>query len=208
MLNPELISMISPMTTKRQPPPANDDEGGAACLLTSGDIGRLLDVDLKTVHNWVRLEHLSGLKTKGGHLRFHRAEVIRFMRRFGYPVPPNLGGPVPRVALVVDGAGAKLPSFGPDVRVEGFDRLFDAALAAASGGHEAIVVDLDWVPLQQVVDMAEAMRRRELTRGIAIVGISTVAAVRDAFVRRGGDVVIERERELPSIVRFLTGAAA
>lgn len=200
---------LAPMTPKHQSLfPCEDDELGAACLLTSGDIARLLDVDLKTVHNWVKLEHLSGLKTKGGHLRFHRSEVIRFMRRFGYPVPAKLGGPAPRVAVVSAVVPAPFRGVGLEVRVECFERIFDATLAAASGGFEMIVLDLDAVTIQHAVALVAALRRRDLTRGVVVVGQSSVPGVREAFIRQGADVVVADERELAPVLRLFTGSAA
>ncbi len=191
--------------TRKSLPPRKADPAESPCLLTSGDIARLLDVDLKTVHNWVHLEHLSGLKTKGGHLRFHRSAVIQFMRRLGYPVPPRLGGTLPRVGMVSIPPTASLTS--PDIRWECFERLFDAALAVAAGGFEVLVVDLDGVAIRQAIDLTLALRRREPTEGVVVVGISRNAEQREAFVTQGGDVAIGSERELAAVVRFLTGAA-
>jgi excisionase family DNA binding protein len=192
---------------RRYSGPPQDDDASAACLLTSGDIARLLDVDLKTVHNWVHLAHLSGLKTKGGHLRFHRSEVIRFMRRFGYPVPPRLGGVVPRAACVM-GSPPAVPPSEELVRCECFERLFDAALASASGAFDVLVVDLDLFAIGQAMELVRALRRRELTNGVVVVGMSTATGLREAFIAQGGDIVIDGERELARVVGFLTGAAA
>jgi excisionase family DNA binding protein len=198
---------MNPKARRFTAPPRNDGSIDAPCLLTSGDIARLLDVDLKTVHNWVNLEHLSGLKTKGGHLRFHRSDVIRFMRRLGYPVPPRLGGMVPRVACVLGGPPTEpLPT--QDARCESFDRLFDAALAAASGAYEVLVVDLDAIAIRQVVELVRALRRREVTAGMVVVGMSRTPGLREAFVAQGGNVAIGGQGELASVLRFLTGAAA
>jgi len=198
---------MNPKARRYTAPPRNDGAGEAPCLLTSGDIARLLDVDLKTVHNWVHLEHLSGLKTKGGHLRFHRSDVVRFMRRLGYPVPPRLGGIVPKVAVVLaQPSHVSLPT--RDVKCESFERLFDAALAAASGAYEVLVIDLDVIVIRQAIELIRALRRRELTSGVVVVGMSRTPGVREAFVAQGGDIAIGSVRELASVIRFLTGAGA
>ena len=57
------------------------------CSLTSGDLARSLAVDLKTVHRWVQRGVLRGHRTKGGHLRFRRVEVVRFLRQRRLPIP-------------------------------------------------------------------------------------------------------------------------
>ena len=58
--------------------------------LTSGDIARSLKVDLKTVHRWVRRGRMRGHRTKGGHLRFRRIEVVRFLRERRLRIPDDI----------------------------------------------------------------------------------------------------------------------
>jgi excisionase family DNA binding protein len=137
-----------------------------ACMMTTGDIARLLCVDLKTIHNWVRHGHLRGRRTKGRHLRFHRTEVVRFMRRFGYAVPESLGVAVPRVLLVGipigSSPGRLLREY---VNVEAYDGLFDAALVVAAGDYEVLVLDLDLFGVGHVVDLVTALRRCRRQQG-------------------------------------------
>ncbi len=181
------------------------DEEPAPCLFTSGDIARLMAVDRKTVHNWIRVGHLSGLRTPGGQMRFHRAEVVRFMRRFAYPVPARLGGEVSRVAVV--GArlaeASRITAGAPLVRV--FELLFDAALAAADGGYDLVVVDLDAVALDPALDLVWALRRRPLTRPLPVVGVTIAAPAQEGFVLAGGDAVVPSPEELARVVPFYLG---
>lgn len=46
---------------------------------TSGEVARLLGVTDRTVANWARAGRLAFRTTVGGHRRFHRAEVERFV---------------------------------------------------------------------------------------------------------------------------------
>jgi len=181
------------------------DEEPAACLFTSGDIARLMQVDRKTVHNWIRVGHLSGLRTRGGQMRFFRAEVVRFMRRFDYPVPARLGGDVARVAIVgprLDEA-CRVAAAAPVV--QGFDLLFDAALAAADGGYDLLVVDLDAVALAPALDLVRALRRRSLTRPMPVVGVAAAAPAREDFVLAGGDAVAPDLEGLAHVLPFFLG---
>lgn len=177
--------------------------------MTTGDIARLLCVDLKTIHNWVRHGHLRGPRTKGRHLRFHRTEVVRFMRRFGYVVPESLGVAVPRVLLVglpvVSSPCRMLREY---VHVEAHDSLFDAALVVAAGDYEVLVLDLDLFGVGHVVDLVTALRRRPVTQGVAIVAVSRVAEHRAQFVQAGGDIAIASPADLGVTVRWVTGTAA
>ncbi|MBN2195355.1 MAG: helix-turn-helix domain-containing protein [Polyangiaceae bacterium] len=184
---------------------ADDGDDLGARMLTSGDIARLVSVDLKTVHNWVRVGHLAGLKTRGGHLRFHRAEVVRFMRRFGFPVSSPLRGEAARVAVV----GARLASSrgnAPGARpVEAYPHLFDAALAAADGAYDLLVVDLDLAEVGLTTELVRALRRHAPTRALPVVGVSAAPATREGFVRGGGDAAVATPSDLDRVRRFWTG---
>ncbi len=185
--------------------------------MTSGDISRLLGVDLKTVHNWVKHSHLRGRRTKGRHLRFHRTEVVRFMRRFGYPVPRAIGGEAPRVVVAGTRVHNGKPHRGRNGKPNGhalvkrlgaqcFESLFDAVLTVGSGKYDVLAIELENYPIGMVVDLVEALRRRPSTSGVAVLGITRRAHLRRVFVSRGGDLAIESMRDLRTAVRWLTGA--
>lgn len=195
------------------------EEGRAdpVCGLTSGDISRLLGVDLKTVHNWVKHSHLHGRRTKGRHLRFNRTEVVRFMRRFGYPVPRAIGGEAPRVVVagirVHNGKANHGRNGKPNgqallkrLRAQNFESLFDAVLTVGSGEYDVLAIELERYPIGMVVEVVEALRRRPSTRGVAVLGITRRAHLRRVFVSRGGDLAIESVKDLRTAVRWLTGA--
>ena len=87
-------------------------------LLTAAEVARCCQVDMKTIHNWAGRGDLPHFRTPGRHLRFHRRDVLDFLRRYGYPIPTWLAG-VPRVmvhgsAALTEALGAAL---GPEVSV-------------------------------------------------------------------------------------------
>lgn len=57
---------------------------------TAQDLADICEVDLKTIHHWVTRGKLPERRTHGGHLRFRRPEVVRFLRRHGYPLPASV----------------------------------------------------------------------------------------------------------------------
>lgn len=181
------------------------------CAMTSGDIARLLDVDLKTIHNWVRHGHLRGRRTKGRHLRFHRTEIVRFMRRFGYQIPESLGRARPRVVLVglrEEETCQAVAALAQAVQVDSFHGIFDAALVVAGGDYEVLVLDLDRFGQHLVSELMEALRRRPSTQGVAAVGKTTCADLQEHFLAAGGDVIIDGAADLHATVLWLTGAIA
>lgn len=70
--------------------------GTKAQAYLASQLAAICDVDLKTIHNWCErggegeppsLEHF---RTPGGHLRFAHDAVLRFLSRWGYPIPDLL----------------------------------------------------------------------------------------------------------------------
>jgi len=176
---------------------------------TSGDVARLLEVDLKTVHNWVSRGHVDGRRTEGRHLRFSRSEVVRFMRRFGYPVPTVVGEAPPRIVIDTthSRASALRRSLSRSCVVTPCDGLFACSLAVATGAHEAVIVDLDVHPRHQLAAFNKAVRSWASSKQVCLLGIGSSNAALSHFVRNGGDAALspERERDVAGVVRWLVG---
>lgn len=179
--------------------------------LTSGDMARMLHVDLKTIHNWVIQGHLTGRRTKGRHLRFGRTEVVRFMRQYGYTIPESVGAAAPRV--VVDQPNGEKQAWvrtlkrGSEVLV--LDGLFECALEVASGEYEVLVINLDEREGRRVRELLAAIRGWSLTSGMVVVGIGNKPAHRRSFLGAGGDVALPgaRAADVRHVVRWVTGVS-
>jgi excisionase family DNA binding protein len=175
--------------------------------LTSGDLARLLHVDLKTIHNWVNQGHILGQRTKGRHLRFDRTELVRFMRRFGYPIPAPLAKARPHV-LIEAQEGAKKTLLASLRRVTHETRagIFDVVLELTSGSYEIVVLDIDRTQRAPIQQLVAALRRRADTRGLALVGMSRSSSRRRHFVADGGDAAVASSGPgLLAAIRWLTG---
>jgi excisionase family DNA binding protein len=189
------------------------EEGGdEGRHLTSGDIARLLDVDLKTIHNWVHQGHVVGRRTQGRHLRFDRTEVVRFMRVYGYPVPSAIGATPPKMLVQEPEAGraAWTRALRKSGQVTTFRTLFECSLAAAAGGYEIVLLDLEQCEPRRVRDLLEALRAWPFTRGLIVVGVSEKSGARRAFLNGGGHVAVAAERaaDIQKLARWLTGSEA
>lgn len=176
--------------------------------LTSGDLARTLHVDLKTIHNWVNQGHLAGRRTQGRHLRFRRTEVVRFMRRFGYPVPDHVGTAPARVLVTrADGAKTRPIVLGRGIRSAACEGLFNATIEVVTGQHEIVVIDLDTYNHHPVFEMIKALRHRPSTCGIPLVGMSRNTSYRRSFIDQGGDAALaQKANELTATVRWLIGS--
>lgn len=175
--------------------------------LTSGDMARMLHVDLKTIHNWVNQGHLTGTRTKGRHLRFERPEIVRFMRTYGYPIPKHMGATPPRLLVERSLSGAWLKSLQPVASVTLAAGLHDCALQLSSGGHELTFLDLDR-DMKSVEDFVAAVRAWEPTRCVALVGVGSKPNARQAFLEVKGDAALplERRTAVKGLSLWLVGA--
>lgn len=177
------------MPVERQDPMQN--------RLTAGDVSRSLKVDLKTVHNWVQRGLLHGSRTPGGHLRFLRTEVIRFLRQRGRTVPGELAVEVPVVVSVgVPGGTAE---------VEQEEGVFDALLQFATRPCDVIVIGLDQFEPVRARELAVALTRQPVTQGIALIGVSADPDLRKAFLAGGADLALPSLDPLANAVEFVTG---
>jgi excisionase family DNA binding protein len=75
--------------------------GRAPNLYTAQDVADFCEVDLKTVHHWVTRGKVPHFRTDGGHLRFRRNDVVRFLRAHAYPLADTLVRARPTVAFAL-----------------------------------------------------------------------------------------------------------
>lgn len=76
-------------------------------IYLASQLASVCDVDLKTIHNWCDRSNgandsgaLECFRTPGGHLRFCQSAVLRFLNRWGYPIPDSLLRDRPHLLLV------------------------------------------------------------------------------------------------------------
>ena len=137
-------------------------------------------------------------------MRFHRAEVVRFLRRFGYPIPPALGAAAPRVLVHKARSHASLAG-ALRTPQEG---LFATVLEVARGDYEVLVLDLDAFDRKSETALVAAIRARPETRCLYVVGMSGDPSRRRSFVRSNGDVAIARGNghTVGRTAKWLTGS--
>ncbi len=177
--------------------------------LTSGDIARMLHVDLKTIHNWVTQGHIRGSRTKGRHLRFERNRVVRFMREFGYPLPSYLGIAEPRVLVEASLNGAWLGPLRRVATIVESEGLFACSLLLGSEPCEVALVGLDHT-LPRVLEFCSAVAAWEPTSGVALVGVGSKLQARQAFLTAGGTAALGSNKgsDIKALVQYLVGASS
>lgn len=147
---------------------ASDDD-----LFTAPEVARFCKVDLKTIHNWVDRDQIEHFRTPGRHLRFRRKDVYDFLKRFDYPIPPELVPPEPgtfvltsdpQLGSVLRRQLADLPS------MEVYDDVLDLLLRAGEQPPEVIVMDGDSLDVE-LSRLRRALDKRDGTRGCRLLMI-------------------------------------
>lgn len=186
----------------------SQDQEPLGQFLTSGDIARMIHVDLKTIHNWVTQGHIQGTRTKGRHLRFERNRVVRFMREYGYPLPATLGLAPPRVLVESSLKGPWLSQLKRTARVVEVLGLFSCSLQLGSEPCEVAILGLDQ-QLPAVLDFCKAVAAWAPTSGVVLVGLGAKPQGRQAFLAAGGSVALAptKASDVRALVQYLVGAS-
>ncbi len=71
-------------------------------IYTTHDISRLLQVNPRSVINWIEQNLLPSYRTPGGHRRVRREDLLAFLRKHQIPTPPSLVEGKFRILIVED----------------------------------------------------------------------------------------------------------
>jgi excisionase family DNA binding protein len=115
-------------------------------LFTAPQVARICSTDLKTIHNWVNRGEMKFFRTPGRHLRFRRADVVAFLRKFGYPVPPGFAATRPQVMIIDRDEKSLKPlqrSLSKDLEVSAYADALDALLVVNSQQPALILISGD-----------------------------------------------------------------
>jgi CheY-like chemotaxis protein len=100
---PAATAAVLPAIPKARPPRSLPREP----IYLASQLASICDVDLKTIHNWCDRNDdpeapalLESFRTPGGHLRFRHSSVLRFLTRWGYPIPDALLRDRPHLLVV------------------------------------------------------------------------------------------------------------
>ncbi len=156
--------------------------------LTAADVARLCNVDIKTIHNWADKGKLASTRTVGRHLRFHRLDVIEFLRAYANPVPAALTSQRARVCIVGDViATATRRALARRFDVVVVADAVEALVSLAAIDPDVVVMDHPaWLDDARAI---ERLRELEATRHVRVVIVSDDG---DEALRAGATAVVPR----------------
>jgi excisionase family DNA binding protein len=182
--------MIMTMTTKTK------------SIFTTHEVSRLLQVNPRSVINWIEQDLLASYRTPGGHRRIRREDLLAFLRKHQIPTPATLVDGKFSILIVEDEEEiAKLLK-------AYFDRQGNYEIHIASDGISALIevgrVKPDLLILDIMipgVDGVEVCRRikSDSSNKTAIVAISGKMDSEQRVLQAGADSFMAKPLDLPTL---------
>ncbi len=118
-------------------------------LLTSYQVGALLQVNPSSINKWVKDGRIPAFRTPGGHRRIRAADLVTFLVHHNMPIPRTLAGASKRRLLIVDDDPRQLEALGRLFKPNA-DRV---EVSLASNGVDALVQIGSLRPHVAVIDV-------------------------------------------------------
>ncbi|MET3999702.1 response regulator [Marinobacterium sp. MBR-109] len=147
--------------------------------LTTGDIAKMCDVNLRTVIRWIDRGALKGFKLPGrGNNRVRVEDFVSFLQEHDMPLPAELAGENNRRVLIIDDEAAVARSIARILRSAGYET--EAAMDGFQGGSMLVkfqpaLVTLDLrMPGISGYDVLKFIRSTPETAHIKVVVLSAL----------------------------------
>lgn len=147
-------------------------------LLTSSEVGHLLQVNPSSVKKWVNDGLLAAYRTPGGHRRIRAADLVDFLNRHRMPIPAELQDAARKRVLVVDDNQAQLSALSRSFKRHA-DRLevvtanngIDALVLVGSFHPHFVVLDV-FMPEIDGLEVCRRLKKRPETKDVQVIIVS------------------------------------
>ncbi len=144
-------------------------------LLTSHEVGALLQVNPSSVKKWVNEGRIVAFRTPGGHRRIRVADLVDFLKRHAMPIPRPLAAASKRRLLIVDddpvhlrALQRRLKPYAKRVDVELTENGIDALVMVGSFKPDLIVLDV-YMPELDGIEVCRRLKLKPETRHIGVI---------------------------------------
>jgi len=144
-------------------------------LLTSTEVGNLLQVNPSSVKKWVNEGHIIAFRTPGGHRRIRAADLVLFLDQHKIPVPKALQEAGRRRILVVDDDGSQLKAIGRALKryadrvdLSLIDNGIDALVHIGATRPHLVVMDV-YMPGLDGVEVCRRLKANDETQDVIVV---------------------------------------
>jgi excisionase family DNA binding protein len=181
-------------------------------LLTSHEVGVLLQLNASTVVKWVNDGILPAYRTAGGHRRIRSADLLTFLKDQGMFVPKQLRGAGPRKVYMIDDDKGLLTSFTRAMRtykdkidLTTFESGIEALLRIGADRPDSLILDVN-MPNLDGMEVLKRIKEHETTRAIEVIVITgnTDADVEKKMLALGARAVLKKPVAPADVVELVT----
>jgi excisionase family DNA binding protein len=181
-------------------------------LLTSHEVGVLLQLNASTVVKWVNDGILPAYRTAGGHRRIRSADLLAFLKEQGMFVPKQLRGAGPRKVFMIDDDKALLTSFSRAVRTHKdrvdlttFDNGIEALLRIGGDRPDAVILDVN-MPGLDGFEVLKRIKENESTKAVEVVVVTgnNEADLEKKLLALGARAVLKKPVSPADVVELVT----
>jgi excisionase family DNA binding protein len=147
-------------------------------LLTSSEVGELLQVNPSSVKKWVDDGLLLAFRTPGGHRRIRAADLVTFLVRHEMPIPIDLQDAAKKRLLIVDdevdqlkALGRSFKRFADRVEVTTTSNGIDALVLVGSFHPHAVLLDV-YMPGIDGLEVCRRLKKNPQTKDVAVYVVS------------------------------------
>lgn len=180
-------------------------------LLTSHEVGDLLQVNPSSVKKWVNDGRIAAFRTPGGHRRIRVADLLAFLDRHAMPIPRSLSAVSRRRLLVVDddemhlrALDRRLGPYKSRAEVELTQNGIDALLMVGSFQPHLIVLDV-FMPELDGLEVCRRLKMKPATNQIGVIVTSAhlTRAVEAEALAAGALTCVPKPMELHVLLEHL-----
>lgn len=188
-----------------------EQEIDAEQLLTSHEVGDLLQVNPSSVKKWVNEGRIPAFRTPGGHRRIKVGDLVEFLDRHDMPIPRKLAAAGKKRILIVDDDAVHLRALERRLKphkgrlhVELTENGIDALVLVGSFKPHLIVLDV-FMPELDGLEVCRRLKRNPETRSIEVVVTSAhlTRAVEENAVAAGAVRCLAKPIELKVLLEHL-----
>jgi excisionase family DNA binding protein len=178
-------------------------------LLTSHEVGEMLQMDPSSVAKWVNAGKLKAFRTPGGHRRIRVDELVRFLKTTGMFVPGQLGGR--KTVLAVDddhryltALTRQFKSHKDQVELLTCDNGVDALIHIGAQKPDVLLLDLQ-MPGMDGLEVCKRLSQQKLLQGLTIIVVTGAKSpdIEKAFIAAGAKAVLSKPLDLNKLFELI-----
>lgn len=180
-------------------------------LLTSHEVGDLLQVNPSSVKKWVNEGRIAAFRTPGGHRRIRVADLVDFLNRHAMPIPRPLASASKKRLLVVDddlmhlrALERRMRPYRARVQLELTQNGIDALVMVGSFKPDLIVLDV-FMPELDGVEVCRRLKLKIETRHIGVIVTSAhlTKAIEEKALEAGALTCVPKPTDLKVLIEHL-----